>query len=54
MAIGTVTKYNQFLDIIMGTDNRQWDDVSAGSDMFVLATGVWSSDIQSFKVFANL
>jgi hypothetical protein len=38
MAIGTVTKYNQFLDVIMGTDNRQWDDVSAGSGMFVLVT----------------
>jgi hypothetical protein len=38
MAVGTVTKYNQFLDVIMGTADRQWDDGTAGSCMFVLVT----------------
>ncbi len=37
MAIGTVTKYNQWEDITGGAANRQWDDATAGNIMFVLA-----------------
>ena len=37
MAVGTVTKYNQFESVLGATANRQWDDSTTGSLMFCLA-----------------
>ena len=39
MAMGTVTKFNQWEDVIGGDANRQWDDSTAGNVMFYLADG---------------
>lgn len=42
MAIGTVTKYNQWEDVTGGDADRQWDDATAGSIMFVLAKSTYT------------
>lgn len=42
MAIGTVTKYNQWEDVTGGDASRQWDDATAGSVMFVLAKATYT------------
>lgn len=39
MAIGTVTKFNQFEDVLGGDAARQWDDATAGNIMFYLVKG---------------
>lgn len=44
MAVGTVTKYNQLLDVLMGDADRQWDDATAGSLMFVLVENGYTPD----------
>lgn len=36
MTIGAVTKYNQKEKVLGGTANRQWDDATAGSCLFIL------------------
>lgn len=42
MAIGTVTKYNQFEKQIAADANRQWDDATAGNIMFCLASNAYT------------
>jgi hypothetical protein len=42
MALGTVDNYNQMLDVLMSDVNRNWDDATAGSNMFVLATSAYT------------
>lgn len=42
MAIGTVTKYNQWEDVIGGNADRQWDDATVGNIMFVLAKSTYT------------
>lgn len=45
MAIGTVKRYNQMENILMGDAGRQWDDATAGSCMFVLAKNTYAIDV---------
>lgn len=42
MALGTVTKYNQFEKLIGDTANRQWNDATAGNIMFCLAHAAYT------------
>jgi len=44
MAIGAVTKFNQLESIILGDGDRQWDDATAGSCMFILADNTYAFD----------
>jgi len=44
MAIGAVTKYNQMESVLLASANRQWDDATAGSSMFVLAKNTYTFD----------
>lgn len=53
MAVGAVTKYNQFLDVIMGAADRQWDDATTGSAMFILATNAYTP-VATHTTAANL
>jgi len=41
MAIGVVTKYNGLETTLFGTAGRQWDDATAGSNMFILADNTY-------------
>ena len=42
MAIGTVTKYDQFESIMAGESERQWEDATAGSCMFILVGNAYT------------
>jgi hypothetical protein len=42
MALGTVENYNQMVDVLMSDANRNWDDATAGSNMFVLVTASYT------------
>lgn len=42
MAIGQVTKYNNFQSNVMKSAERQWDDGVAGNVMFILATAAYT------------
>lgn len=42
MALGTVDNYNQMASILLANANRDWDNATAGSNMFVLATSSYT------------
>jgi len=44
MAIGSVKKYNGLTKKLMSDANRQWDDATAGSCMFILADNSYTFD----------
>jgi len=44
MSIGPVTKFNQLESILFSNSGRQWDDVLAGSCMFILCDNTYVFD----------
>lgn len=42
MALGAVTKFNQMESVLLANADRQWDDATAGSCMFVLAKDTYT------------
>lgn len=42
MALGPVTKYNQLESVAFASAGRQWDDATAGSNMFCLASQAYT------------
>lgn len=44
MPIGSVTKYNVMEKTLMEDGSRQWDDATAGSNMFILADNTYAID----------
>jgi len=53
MAVGKVTKYNQFESILFGTSYRQWDDATTGSVMWLLAKETYTPSLTHTTV-ANI
>jgi len=45
MAIAPVKKYNNLEKNLFSAVERQWDDLATGSNMFMLATNVYTPDV---------
>jgi len=51
MPLGTVTKYNGMEKQLQADANRQWDDATAGSNMFIIADNTYTPDATHSTTF---